>query len=684
MLNRRTFLLFAALLLAVLCAQAQVDSTRKDSVDYYEMSLEQLLRMKAHGVPSELEKLINSLIAVASKKPLNVRESPSIVSLVTEDEIKKSGARDLIDVLRLVPGIDFGTDVESVTGIGMRGNWAHEGKVLLLIDGQEMNEILFATTQFANHYPIDNIKRIEIIRGPGSAIYGGFAEYGVINIVTKSGEDLNGVSAVATYGQMQGAFGRRNVNVAIGQKDGDLQYSVSGLIGQGNRSDQVFHDFNDSSYSMPGNASLNPAFLNAGLSYKGLSIRGIGDFYNTTVQDGYDQVKTSNYKESYNAFYTEVKYVFDVTDKLTITPRINFKKQTPWKTAAVDSVTPAYNKTAKRTTTNLTASYNATRNINFVFGGERYTDVAVDKAEGSYFTTGNKTVEYFNYAFFTQGLVKTRLVNVIIGARYDKHSAYGDAFVPRVGLTKKYKKFHFKSLYSNAFRAPSIENINLRTDAGIKPEKTQVAELELGYQVTRKSIFTINFFDITTKNPIVYYYDTLTLADAYINFGRSGTRGLEAEYRIKGTWGSVAANYSYYTAQGKEKIGDYEVSQAPASLLAFANHKLNLNASWNITRDLSFTPTISFFGKRWAYTSADSAGTAVASQLDPATLVNVYIRYATPVKGLIIGAGVYDMLNQKFLFVQPYNGYHAPLPGPSREFVFRLQYNLNIKDKSKS
>src|SRR5688572_9487410 len=79
-------------------ASAQPDSTKTDTLDYYEMSLEQLLSIKAHGVPTELESLINSLISVASKKPLPTRESPSIISLVTEEEIRNSGARDLIDV----------------------------------------------------------------------------------------------------------------------------------------------------------------------------------------------------------------------------------------------------------------------------------------------------------------------------------------------------------------------------------------------------------------------------------------------------------------------------------------------------------------------------------------------------------------------------------------------------------
>src|ERR1700757_1943534 len=245
---------------------AVTDSTKKDSLNYYDMTIEQLLSLKAHGVPSELEKLINSLISVASKKPLNVRESPSIVTLVTAEEIKNSGARDLIDVLRLVPGVDFGVDVQGVVGIGMRGNWAHEGKVLILLDGQEMNEILYATTQFGNHFPIDQIKKIEIIRGPGSAIYGGYAEYGVINIITKQGGDINGISASGIYGVTEKDFMRRNINVSAGKKIKDFEWSLSGMYGQGQRSDRDYTDIYGNTYNMAGNSYLNPAYANLGMS----------------------------------------------------------------------------------------------------------------------------------------------------------------------------------------------------------------------------------------------------------------------------------------------------------------------------------------------------------------------------------------------------------------------------------
>ncbi|HTA61174.1 MAG TPA: TonB-dependent receptor plug domain-containing protein [Bacteroidia bacterium] len=667
---------------------AVTDSTKKDSLNYYDMTIEQLLSLKAHGVPSELEKLINSLISVASKKPLNVRESPSIVTLVTAEEIKNSGARDLIDVLRLVPGVDFGVDVQGVVGIGMRGNWAHEGKVLILLDGQEMNEILFATTQFGNHFPIDQIKKIEIIRGPGSAIYGGYAEYGVINIITKQGGDINGVSVSGIYGQTEKDFMRRNINLSAGKKIGDFEWSVSGMMGQGQRSDQNYTDIYGSSYTMIGNSALNPAYANVGASYKGLSFRAIGDFYKTTTQDGYDAIYPKPYAQNFNSTYFELKYLWKVSKKLTITPKLNYKNQSPWKTPQGDSIDQTYLKTATRSTANITASYNPTRKINVVFGSEYYKDMAVDHLAGDTFYNGKQTVSFYNYAFFAQGLLKTRFVNIILGARYDKHNVYGDAFVPRVGLTKKYNKFHFKALYSNSFRAPAIENINLSGANGIHPEKTQVLELELGYQLTHNSIFTINFFDITTKNPIIYY-SIGAGTDAYTNQGNTGTRGFEAEYKVKDTWGYIAINYSYYTAAGKDKSAAYNVVQDPSMMLGFASSKVNLNASIKLTENLSINPSGTFYGPRWGYNSVDTGGYAQLSKFNSVFLFNLFLKYNTPVKGLSIGFGVYDIFNEKFVFIQPYaqpgsltNLPHAPLPGPPREFIFRLSYDLNFKAKT--
>ena len=85
-----------------------------------------------------IDDLLNAELTVASKSAMTPREAPAIVSYITADEIRKSGARDLVDVLNLVPGFSFGYDVDGAIGISALGNWGHEGKILLFWDGQEM------------------------------------------------------------------------------------------------------------------------------------------------------------------------------------------------------------------------------------------------------------------------------------------------------------------------------------------------------------------------------------------------------------------------------------------------------------------------------------------------------------------------------------------------------------------
>src|SRR6478672_5076727 len=172
--------------------------------------LDSLLKVSTYTEESDLQKVLNKGLTVSSSKALSTRETPGIISLITAEEIQNAGARDLIDILRMVPGFDIGQDLQFVMGIGLRGNWANEGKVLVMMDGQPFNELLYQTVAIGNRFPVDAIERIEIIRGPGSAIYGGSAEYGVINIITKAAESLNGVEVYGVGGFHAGAVGRTN------------------------------------------------------------------------------------------------------------------------------------------------------------------------------------------------------------------------------------------------------------------------------------------------------------------------------------------------------------------------------------------------------------------------------------------------------------------------------------------
>lgn len=677
-----------AILIASLClcscpVLAQ-NVTPHDTTHIDTMSLESLLKLKESGISSDIEKVINTRVDVASRKAVSLRKSPGIVTLITQEEIEKSGARDLIDVLRLVPGIDFGVDVQGVVSIGMRGNWAHEGKVLLLLDGQEMNEIMYSTIQLGNHFDVSQIKRIEIIRGPGSAIYGGYAEYCVISIITKNGEDLHGLNATASYGQMQSAMGFEDVSVSLGQKIKDFDFSIAGFFGKGNRSDRTYTDFGGNTYNMAGNSALDPANVNLGMSYKGLSVRGIYDNYQMTTRDNYGPAMTQAYPCNFLSEFGEIKYDWRIGDKITITPLFNYKRQMPWNfngtPAVADSSYYTYNKVAQRTRGSLTMSYDITPKINAIAGGEIYQDYAQSLGiDSSLFINGQRSITYTNRALYIQAFARSRIVNLILGARYDNNSGYPAAFVPRVGLTKKIDKVSFKLLYSKSFRSPGIEDIDLNDS--IKPEMTNVIEFESGFEISDDMYLTLNLYDITTKDPIVYTVIPNPPFEVYGNQTEQGTRGFELDYRIKSIWGYADFNYSFYSALNKTIVPTFAVPNDPSMTLGFAANKFNIYGCYNITRKISIAPTISYIGKRYGY-APYNVDSAYVKAYSPTVLMNLFITFNHCfTKGLKIGIGCYNIFNSDYGFIQPYvtNTLHPLLPAQSREFAIRLTYDLNFK-----
>ena len=656
---------------------AQADSTAVD--DFLDMDLEALMDME---------------ISVASKTAMSIRETPGVVTVITKTEIENSGARDLMDILRLVPGIEFGVDVQGQVGISMRGNWAHEGKVLLMIDGQEMNELDYSTTLYGGHYSVDNIKRVEIIRGPGSSVYGGYAELGVISIITESGEDINGVKAVANYAHT-GKTGTPSVAVSIGKKINDFEFSLSGSYKDGNRSDNDHTDMYGGSYSMTDNSDIKSANLNAGIKYKGLSARFIYDDYKTDSRDLYDENTDYAYAVNFGSLLGEIKYDWKINEKLTITPKFNYIQNKPW--ASLDepissldsSIYWKYDRTVTKLRPSLVGSYDLNDNINFLAGVDYSQETGViNSGEDATFYDGSTKIMFTNIAAFAQAIIKSNIVNTAIGVRYEKHSMSGDAFAPRIGFTRVFGDFHAKLLYSMAFRSPSISNINNNAyltpdlEPNITPEQTQVSELEVGYNITKSMSVTANVFHIQIDDAIVFYYDEAIDEEGYFNAGRTGTNGFDLEYKIKQKWGYANLAYSFYFRKGNDGIADYAVvlneGTQEDALLGAPQHKVMLNSSFNITEGLSINPSLTFLGKRYAYTSYDPIeDDVVLDELAPLTLLNVFINYRNLLtEGLNVGLGAYNILNVDYKYAQPYNGWHTPYPGKGLELAVKISYLL--------
>ena len=152
--------------------------------DLSQLSLEELMNLKVDTVYG------------ASKFEQKVTEAPSSITIITTDEIQKYGYRTLADLLRSVPGFYVSYDRQDAY-IGVRGISRpsdYNTLVLTLIDGHRVNENVFDGTYVDGQFvlDVDLVDRVEIIRGPGSSLYGTDAFFAVINIITKRGRDLKG------------------------------------------------------------------------------------------------------------------------------------------------------------------------------------------------------------------------------------------------------------------------------------------------------------------------------------------------------------------------------------------------------------------------------------------------------------------------------------------------------------
>ena len=627
----------------------------------------------------ELRALLDTPVTVASKRATTVRESPGVITLVTRQEILDSGARDLIDVLRMVPGLAPASDVQGVVGMGMRGAWGYEGKLLLLWDGLEMNETLYGTTQFGNHYPVDQIKQIEIIRGPGSSVYGGYAELGVIKVTTLGAEDLKGGGAASLL-QGSGNHGTQHQQISLMGGGGErVTFSMGAFAGGGQRSDQTLTDATGTSYGMKGSSDLRPLFFDLGADWMGLNVRYVADRYATTQQDYLGLNTVRPYDLNFRSDNVEVKYLWKVGGAVTLTPRYAYRSQYPWQTTDTQpdpaAGTQYFNVRALRQRTGLDLNWEPSATLSLLFGVERVQDDAQNLSSlygGTFATTGTTRVGYVTDSAFGQLQWNSPWVNLTLGARWENNSYSGSSFVPRVALTKVAGDWHFKLLFAKAFKPPTIENINQNATPGtsISPETTRSFEFEAGRQLGT-GLLTVNLFDTRIDRPIVYFVTADSL-QGYSNFDSSGTQGVELDYKVKRSWGYLDATQSF--SRARNNVPRYAVPGQSGSMLGLPDSKTTLGAGVKLGERWTLGPSLVYQGRAYGYTYLAASGGEGLQRFGPVTLVNLNLagRFGPVTASL----GVFDLLDQNPPFIQPYAGGHSPLPGPSREFVGKLRYEF--------
>jgi outer membrane cobalamin receptor len=659
----------------------QLESLTREEI--MQMTTDQLLALPledlvflSNKLGVSIDDLLKMQTSVASKTELAPRETPGIVSVVTAEEIRHSGARDLIDVLKLVPGFDFEYDVDGVVGLGFRGSWVHEGKALIMLDGQMMNDLAYYNTPFGNHIDVTQIKKIEIVRGPGSAIYGGNAELCVINIITNSGKDINGVSAGVTYGQLPENYGRINGSLQVGTKVDKWDLALKTFVGQANRSNGNYIDNYDTTtkksfiqdFSKNG-SQIETQNINLSAKRENLSFQFLYDNYNSQC--------VTDSELTYNKFRnisSSVKYDFHLSNKLIVSPVFTYQYSRPF----YDTLLSSRSYTVQRYKIGAGLNYEASKNITVIGGAELYRD----QGRITDNTYGSHNLNLDNMALYAQILWKVAGFNLVVGGRGEKNTEYGSAFAPRVGITRVMNNFHFKILASQSFRSPAIGNIDVSEN--LKIEKTFVLETEIGYKINDNMFITGNIYDISIKNPIIYYdnnEDAPRTGWGYKNASSQGSDGVELEYKYKYFWGYSSVSYSFYTDRWKSIPANYQALGHEGSVLGLPQQKFTYLAAFRLNDRFNITPSFIYSGVRYGYIQ-DLPESGVLKKYQPSYLLNLNLSVSNVLtQGLDLDFGVFNILNEKSAYIQPYYGGYGcypPYPGREREFTARLVYNFKF------
>lgn len=177
----------------------------------------------------DLEALMKIEVTSVSKRPEKLSDAAAAIYVITQEDIRRSGATSIPEALRMAPGLEVARQDSHTWAISSRGfNDEFANQLLVLIDGRSVYTPLFAGVYWdVQDLPLEDINRIEVIRGPGAALWGANAVNGVINITTKKAKDTQGLLVTTGGGNEEQGFGTFRYG---GKVNDDLFYRFYGKV----------------------------------------------------------------------------------------------------------------------------------------------------------------------------------------------------------------------------------------------------------------------------------------------------------------------------------------------------------------------------------------------------------------------------------------------------------------------
>ncbi|TBR18793.1 MAG: TonB-dependent receptor [Chitinophagaceae bacterium] len=542
------------------------------------ISISQLKKMS-------LEELMNIEVVTVSKFRQNNLEAPASIMVITEQQIKERGYLFLDDVLRDIPGVDLIHTYGQAPTISMfRGMHGDENRrMLFLIDGIVENSILGTFEQGGTAYSLFNVQQIEIILGPASALYGANAFSAVVNLITKKGEDVNGLH----YQRGQGSFNTKFENILMGLKKGKFNIALSGSLYNTdgpkfkNRHPQYSNSYVDDAFSINSkliytlpkitttlgfktyHSSVGTGLLTTsptliyGLPNQGNLNTGIAGFLQTDFN--------GEHASRASPFATTAYWLtdFKINSKLNLVFKAQYRETGLSENSYVYTQSPGRNfinrhkfaHFSNRVKAELSGNYEVD-DQQLVSAGLQFSQDNLEKGLRTYFadnvfdTIENLRVTNLGAVFKPRDIViqnnwgaylqTVRNLNILkqtsvsVGARFDHNNIYGNTFNPKIGFTNNInKQLTLKLLFGTAYRAPT--NFEIFTTGGtrianldLKPERIRTYEFYLSYRPSKST----NFKAVLFRNQL---YDVI-VQDVPIggglfqnkNTGKTTINGIEA------------------------------------------------------------------------------------------------------------------------------------------------------------